>query len=89
MPMIESRIAKLEQMTRDQGGELRIPGVTDDEMNEIRRVAGTCNTADGLIAYLRTRLPADEQAVVSLEDRRRADAVLAAAARTLFEEEHQ
>ncbi|WP_260598292.1 hypothetical protein [Sphingomonas endolithica] len=86
MSAIETRIAKLEQITRDRSGSLHVPGVTDEQMVEIRRVAAVCANPDDLAAYLRTRLPAGDAGVVSLDDRRRIDAVLSAAARTIFEE---
>jgi hypothetical protein len=86
MSVIRNRIAKLEELSRDQNGVLRVPGISDDEMSEIRRVAYLCGSAEELAAFLRSRLPDDAGGVVSLEDRRRNDAVLAAAARAIFDE---
>lgn len=86
MSMIKTRVAKLEELSRDQNGVLRVPGIPADEMLEIRRVAATCGSPDELTAYLRTRLPDETTSIVSLEDRRRDDAVLGALARTIFEE---
>ena len=86
MSMIKTRIAKLEELSRDQSGALHVPGIPAEEMLKLRRVAATCGSADALATYLRTRLPGKDADVISLEDRRRNEAVLAAAARTIFEE---
>jgi hypothetical protein len=86
MSIIESRIAKLEQQTRNRVDPTRAPGIPDAEMSEIRRVAAVCNSPEELAAHIKTRLSMDDQAVVSLEDKRRTDAVLAAAARSIFDE---
>lgn len=86
MSMIKSRLSKLEEMSRDRNGALRVPGISTEEMLEIRRVAATCGNPDEVAAFLRTRLPDKTSGVVSIEDRRRDDAVLGAFARTIFEE---
>ena len=86
MSIIETRIAKLEQITRVRTGNLHIPGIADAELDEIQRAAATCSSADELASYLRSRLPADDGIVVSLDDRRRIDAVLNATARAFFDE---
>jgi hypothetical protein len=54
-------------------------------MRDIERVALTCNTADELAAYLLTLEHQPNDPVVSLDDRRRADAVRMSFARSIFE----
>ena len=85
MPMIENRIAKLEQHVRDHGRPARAPGVSVEAMAEIRRVAAVCETAGQLARYLKTLEPAAET-VVSLDQRQREDVCRAAFARAVWED---
>lgn len=86
MSIIEGRLAKLEQIARAHNGGARLPGVAEEAMHEVRRVAAVCSSANELAAYLHTRLPPTEEDVVSLEAKRISDAALAATARSIFEE---
>jgi len=86
MSMIKTRIAALEQSHRGASHATRPPGIPADAMQEAHRVAAVCNNWEELAAYLRSRLVEEDQDVVSLEERRRIDAVLNASARTIFDE---
>lgn len=86
MSMIKSRLAKLEELSRDRNGTLRVPGVSPEDMAEIRRVAATCANVNELTAYLHSRLAVDDGGVVSLDERRRDAAVLATTARVIFDD---
>lgn len=86
MSGIKTRISKLEQTARVRNGSGRQPGIPDEVMEDARRVAAVCTTADELAANFKTRLPVQKGEVVSLDDRRRTDAVLGAAARSIFDE---
>ncbi|MDE0878321.1 MAG: hypothetical protein OSB00_06600 [Sphingomonas bacterium] len=86
MSVIESRIAKLEQIAQGRQSPATTPGLTDGALANIRRIARTCNNWQELAAYLRSRLPAEDQGVVQLETKRREEAALCAAARTFFDE---
>lgn len=86
MSNIESRLAKLEELTKHRNAGDRLPGVSAEAMEEIRRVAAVCPNWQRFADYLKTLVPADDQKVVGIEDMRRADAVRAAFARSVFEE---
>lgn len=86
MSMIKSRLIKLEELSRDRNGTLRVPGVSPEDMAEIRRVAATCANVNELTAYLHSRQSIDDGGVVSLDERRRDAAVLAATARVIFDD---
>ncbi len=86
MSMIKTRIAKLEETSQESSPASRPPGIPAEVMQEASRVAAVCSRWEDLAAYLRSQLAVEEQHVVSLEERRRTDAVLNASARTIFDE---
>lgn len=86
MSSFKSRLAKLEEISRLRNGVHRVPGVPEETMTEIRRVAAVCATAHELAAFLATLLPDEERDVISIDDRQRRDAVLAATARSIMDE---
>lgn len=83
---IEHRLAKLEQLTRDRHTSARAPGISDEVMQDIRRVAAVCNGPDELTAYLYTLMPVADEGVASLEAKCRTDAVATGFARAMFDE---
>ena len=83
---IEHRLTKLEQIARDRHVTTRLPGISEEVLKDIRRVAAACNSPAELEAYLQSLQPRAEDRVVSLEEKRRTDAVMAGLARTMFEE---
>jgi hypothetical protein len=88
MSMIKTRIAKLEETSREASPALRPPGIPADAMAAIRATAVLCSTAQDLVAYLKTLEDEQTYLVISLEERRRSDAARSAFARSVFEEAH-
>jgi hypothetical protein len=88
MSMFKSRVAKLEEISRLKNGDHRAPGVPDEMMAEVHRVAAICGNWQELAAFLATLLPNEERDVVAIDDKQRRDAVLAAMARSIMDEVH-
>lgn len=88
MSVIKGRLAKLEKVSRLKGGVNRVPGVSKEALAEARRVALICATWQEVAAFLSTLLPTEPRDVVPIDEKRRRDAVLGAAARSIMDEVH-
>lgn len=82
---IKNRVSNLEKHSRSAGDPNRVPGIPDELLTELRKVAATCATWQELDAHLKARTKREEQ-IISLDERRRSDAVTDAFARSLFDE---
>lgn len=88
MTAFKSRIAKLEEIRRLKGGAHRIPGIKEETVADIRRVAAVCTTWQELAAFLASLLPIEQRAIVPIDDKQRRDAVLGTVARSIMDEVH-
>lgn len=84
----QSRVTKLEQTARTIADSDCPPGIPDELAKQMRQVAATVGKWQDLEAYIATLESQSLDEVVSLEDRRRSDAVRKALARSVFDEVH-